>query len=132
VTAVSAAAAAAAFVAVATTAACATPPTLHLNAVVYDIHESGRVYTDKEKLFQGTTRVGEDSSRCTKLSKSSYRCSGTYTLPHGTLQFSGTVPLGSNHLAITGGTGIYKGVRGTVATDFNKAGTQAKETLSFT
>jgi hypothetical protein len=32
---------------------------------------------------------------------------------------------------MTGGSGAYKSARGTVLTEYNKAGTRAKETLSF-
>jgi hypothetical protein len=115
-------------------AAWATPPTLHLTAVVYDAHTSGHVFSSKERLFQGTTKVGEDSSRCTETSSTATRCVGSYTLKHGTIQFSGTISNASdtNRLKITGGTGTYKGAHGTVLTEYNKAGTKAKETLTFT
>jgi hypothetical protein len=115
-------------------AASAAPPTLHLNAVVYDVHTSkGGAVSSKEKLTQGTTAIGEDSSRCTPASKTTVRCVGSYTLTHGTLQISGTIPRAGNvnHLAVTGGTGSYKGVRGTGVTEYNKAGTKAKETITF-
>jgi hypothetical protein len=114
-------------------AAWATPPTLHLSATVYDTHTSGHVISSKEKLFQGTTKVGEDSSRCTETSSTATHCVGSYTLKHGTIQFSGTISNASdtNRLTITGGTGTYKGARGTVLTEYNKAGTKAKETLTF-
>jgi hypothetical protein len=114
--------------------ASATPSTLHLNAVVYDVHTGkGEVVSSKEKLTQGTTRVGEDSSRCTPASKTTVRCVGSYTLTHGTLQFSGTIPRSgeTNRLSVTGGTGVYKNARGTVVTEYNKAGTKAKETITF-
>jgi hypothetical protein len=32
---------------------------------------------------------------------------------------------------MTGGTGDYKDARGTVLTEYNKAGTKAQETLTF-
>ena len=111
----------------------ATPPTLHLNAIVYDTHTSMGSFSSKEKLYQGTTKVGEDRSRCTETSKTAVHCVGSYTLKHGTIQFSGTISNASdtNRLTITGGTGTYKGVRGTVLTEYNNAGTKAKETLTF-
>jgi hypothetical protein len=112
----------------------ATPPTLHLSAIVYDTHTSIHTFSSKEKLFQGTAKVGEDSSRCTETSQTATHCVGSYTLKHGTIQFSGTISNASetNRLKITGGTGTYKGVAGTVLTEYNKAGTKAKETLTFT
>jgi hypothetical protein len=111
----------------------ATPATLHLNAIVYDTHTSMHVFSSKERLFQGTTKVGEDSSRCTETSSTATHCAGSYTLKHGTIQFSGTISNASdtNRLTITAGTGTYKGVHGTVLTEYNKAGTKAKETLTF-
>jgi hypothetical protein len=114
-------------------AASAKPATLHLTAIVYDVHDSNGVFSSKEKLSEGTTHVGEDSSRCTKASKGTLHCVGSYELTHGTLQFSGTIPAAenTNRLAITGGTGVYKGVRGTVLTEYNKPGTRAKETITF-
>jgi hypothetical protein len=114
--------------------ASAVPSTLHLNAVVYDVHTSkGGAVSSKEKLTQGTKAIGEDSSRCTPASKTTVRCAGSYTLTNGTLQISGTIPRAGdvNHLAVTGGTGSYKGARGTVVTEYNKAGTKAKETITF-
>lgn len=114
--------------------ASAVPATLHLNAVVYDVHTSkGEVVSSKEKLSQGSTAVGEDSSRCTPASKTTVRCVGSYTLTHGTLQFSGTIPRSgeTNRLSITGGSGAYKNARGTVLTEYNKPGTKAKETITF-
>jgi hypothetical protein len=114
--------------------AVAAPSTLHLNAVVYDVHTgNGEVVSSKEKLTQGTTPVGEDSSRCTPASKTTVRCTGSYTLKHGTLQFSGTISRSgaTNHLSVTGGTGSYKNARGTVVTEYNRAGTKAKETITF-
>ena len=115
------------------TVAWAVPPTLHLNAIVYDAHWSMRVYSSREKVFEGTTKVGEDYSRCTETSKTAVHCVGSYALKHGTIQFSGTISNESdtNRLTITGGTGTYKGARGSAVTEYNKLGTRAKETLTF-
>jgi hypothetical protein len=113
--------------------ASATPATLHLTATVYEHSQKGSVYSSKERVFEGSKRVGEDSSRCTEVSKTGTHCVGSYTLTHGTIKFSGTIPLNSdtNRLKISGGTGAYRGVGGTVLTEYNKAGTKAKETLTF-
>jgi hypothetical protein len=116
-------------------AASAKPATLRLSAVVYDVHTGqGEVVSSKEKLSQGGASVGEDSSRCTPVSKTSVHCTGSYELTHGTLQFGGTIARSgaANRLAVLGGTGDYKGARGTVVTEYNKAGTRAKETITFT
>lgn len=84
-------------------------------------------------MYQGSTRLGEDSSRCTEVSTTKTHRIGSYTLTHGTIKFSGAISNASdtNRLRITGGTGTYKGVHGTVLTEYNKAGTKAKETLTF-
>jgi hypothetical protein len=107
----------------------AHPATLRLTATVYDVHP----YSSKEKVYEGTTKVGEDSSTCTKRTSSTIHCIGSYKLTNGTILFSGTISNSSNtnRLAITGGTGRYKNVRGAVLTEFNKAGTKAKETITF-
>jgi Dirigent-like protein len=114
--------------------ASAKPATLRLSAVVYDVHSGqGEVITSKEKLSQGVGSVGEDSSRCTPVSKTTVHCTGSYKLTHGTLQIAGTIPrvANTNHLSVVGGTGAYKGARGTVVTEYNKPGTRAKETITF-
>jgi hypothetical protein len=107
--------------------------TLHLSATVYDGHTSKGVYSSKEKVYEGSKKIGEDSSSCTKRSSSTVHCVGSYRLTHGTISFAGTILNSSdtNRLAIISGTGSYKGARGTVSTEYNKAGTKAKETISF-
>jgi hypothetical protein len=110
----------------------AAPATLHLNAIVQKPKSLGSgTYVSKEELFEGDKRVGEDVSRCSESSNEMFHCEGSYTLTHGTIKFAGTVKSGNNRLAMTGGTGAYKSARGTVLTEFNKAGTRAKETLTF-
>jgi hypothetical protein len=115
------------------TVAAAHPATLHLTATVYDGHVSKGVYSSKEKVYDGTTKLGEDSSSCSKKTSSTVHCAGSYKLTHGTILFSGTISNSSNtnRLTITGGTGSYKDARGTVLTEYNKAGTKAKETITF-
>ena len=60
-------------------------------------------------------------------------CTGSYRLAHGTIEFAGVISSSSNtnRLAITGGTGSYRSARGTVLTEYNRAGTKAKETIFF-
>ena len=101
----------------------AIPATLHLSAIVYDTHQSKGVFSSKERVFQGTTKVGEDYSRCTEASSTTVHCVGSYTLQHGTIRFSGTISNASdtNRLTITAGTGNYKGARGTVRTEYRQS-----------
>jgi hypothetical protein len=107
--------------------------TLHLSATVYDGHTSKGVYSSKERVYEGAKKIGEDSSSCTKRSSSTVHCVGSYRFTHGTISFAGTISNSSdtNRLAIISGTGSYRGARGTVSTEYNKAGTKAKETISF-
>jgi len=58
---------------------------------------------------------------------------GSHTLSGGTIDFSGTISTttDTNRLSMTGGTGSYKNARGTVLTEYNRAGTKARETLTF-
>ena len=110
------------------------PATLHLTATVYDVHTIKGVYSSKERVYEGTTKVGEDSSSCTKETSSTVHCTGSYKLKHGTILFSGTISDTSdtNRLTITGGTGSYRNARGTVFTEYNRLGTKATETITFT
>jgi hypothetical protein len=113
----------------------AAPAPLHLTAYVYDIHSGKGVYSSHEKLYEGSRKVGEDYSRCVEASNHrSTHCVGSYTLSHGTVDFSGTISTASNtnRLSMTGGTGSYKSARGTVLTEYNRTGTKARETLTFT
>jgi len=116
------------------TASQAAPAALHLTAYVYDTHSAKGVFSSREKVYQGSRKVGEDYSRCTEASnRRSTHCVGGYTLSHGTIDFSGTISTTSdtNRLSMTGGTGSYKDARGTVLTEYNKAGTKALETITF-
>jgi hypothetical protein len=109
-------------------------PTLHVSATVYDKHTTASgTFSSRERLTQGGAHIGEDSSRCTPSSKTTVRCTGSYTLSGGTFQIAGTISNDSNtnRLEITGGSGRYKGARGSVLTEYNRAGTSAKETITF-
>jgi hypothetical protein len=121
-------------VGIAAQAADATLPTLHVSALVYDKQTtSGGTFSSREKLTRGGAHIGEDFSRCTPNSKTTVRCTGSYTLSGGTFQIAGTISNDSNtnRLEITGGTGRYRGARGNVLTEYNRAGTSAKETITF-
>jgi hypothetical protein len=112
--------------------AAAHPATLHLTATVYDVHTVKDVSSSKERVYEGSMKVGEDSSTCTRKTSSTAHCTGSYRLTDGTIRFSGTISSSNtNRLTITGGTGSYKGARGTVLTEYNRLGTKAKETITF-
>jgi hypothetical protein len=113
----------------------AAPATLHLTAYVYDAHSGKGVFSSHEKVYEGSQKLGEDYSRCTEASNHrSTHCVGSYTISGGTIDFAGTISTSSDtdRLAMTGGTGRYKDARGTVLTEYDKAGTKARETLTFT
>jgi hypothetical protein len=112
----------------------ATPAALHLTASVYAKQTaSNGTVTSRERVFQNGTRIGEDFSTCTKRPHGTFKCQGEYTLTHGHLKFAGVIPGGTstNTLAITGGTGRYSDARGHVRTEYNRTGTSAKETVTF-
>jgi hypothetical protein len=109
-------------------------PTLHLSAAVYGKHTTaGGTLSSHERLTQNGAHIGEDFSRCTPSSRTTVRCSGSYTLSGGTFQIAGTISNDSdtNRLEITGGTGRYRGARGNVLTEYNRTGTSARETITF-
>jgi hypothetical protein len=122
-------------VAIAASTSQAAPAPLHFSAVVYGKHTSSDgTFSSHERLSVNGKRVGEDFSRCMRVDGGhDYRCSGSYTLAHGTIAFSGEIPAGknSNTLNVTGGTGSYKHARGHVHTVYNAAGTRATETITF-
>jgi hypothetical protein len=99
-------------------AATASPSFVIHNNPTYSLHTHGR----------------DPRSTCTKKTSSTVHCTGSYKLTHGTILFSGTISNSSNtnRLTITGGTGSYKGARGTVLTEYNAGETKAKETITFT
>jgi hypothetical protein len=117
--------------AVAVSQAASTP--LHLAAMVYDVHDSGGTVSSWEKLYEEGVKHGEDYSRCTPTSQEEVHCVGRYMLERGEIAFAGSISKSStiNRLAITGGTGAYKHAHGTVLTEYNRAGTRAKETITF-
>jgi hypothetical protein len=68
-------------------------------------------------LYQRGTghRIGEASMVCTYISTTQRNCSGTYTLPRGTIVTSGALSTRLLYeLAIVGGTGLYDNARGTL------------------
>ncbi len=115
------------------TAASAAVVTLHLNAVIFGVHESKGVLYSSERVSDGKGLTGEDSTRCIFISRSRIRCHGIYKLPNGTILFGGTQPRysDSNLLSITGGTGAYAGAHGIAFTQFNRTGKRAKELLKI-
>ena len=69
-------------------------------------------------LYQDGTKIGEDGGTCTVVragSEITMHCLGTNTLPDGQIAVQGLAAPGEPfELAITGGTGRYRAVRGQV------------------
>jgi hypothetical protein len=68
-------------------------------------------------LYQRGTghRIGGGSLVCTFVTPTQRNCSGTYTLPRGTIVASGALSTRLLYeLAIVGGTGLYDNARGTL------------------
>ena len=75
----------------------------------------------------GTKRQGTLTATCTvwrttKKGEPPMLCDGVYALPGGDLVVSGRLTPGTQHLAITGGTGAYAGAHGTMTSTETKAG----------
>jgi hypothetical protein len=59
--------------------------------------------------------IGHADVICTYTTRHARQCDGTYTLPKGKIVVTGSYTFGQFHeLAVTGGTGIYDNVRGTL------------------
>ena len=58
--------------------------------------------------------VGSDRGTALQLADGSARFTGTAVLPGGTVSISGVLASPSSTLTVTGGTGTYQGVRGTL------------------
>ena len=79
---------------------------------------AGDVLTFANDVFNAadTAKVGTDQGYCIRVVKgASYECNWTTLLPGGHIVVEGPFPDAANStLAITGGTGRYRGARGTM------------------
>ena len=79
---------------------------------------AGDVLTFANDVFNAgdTAKVGTDQGYCIRVVKgTSYECNWTTLLPGGQIVVEGPfLDAGSSTLAITGGTGRYRGARGTM------------------
>jgi hypothetical protein len=78
-----------------------------------------------EKLYNARGKqVGTDAAQCTRLFDASSLCTGVYKLRGGQIhvQLVQPGPTGVYDQAVTGGTGRYAGVRGTVTVDQQPGG----------
>ena len=125
--------------------AATVPAATQANAVTFTVVAKGLAYTTTAKgddLVAGDTfevneadrvggrRVGTDYVACTAVTKTVSECNATWNFGRlGTIQVGGLDPSTSNSfvVAITGGTGRYAGVSGTVGISFPKGDGPARQ-----
>jgi allene oxide cyclase len=89
---------------------------------------TGDIFTFHNAIYDSTdaTKVGKDSGMCIRESPKAgtWECVWTTILPDGSITaegpFSDTAP--SDTYAVTGGTGLYENVRGSLVETVNAAG----------
>lgn len=84
-----------------------------------DVPEVGDAFTFTDDLRQDGALVGTNEGTCTVMPENAISCVATLTFAGGTVRVSGPVDEGEDESAasiigITGGTGDYAGVRGTL------------------
>ncbi len=90
-------------------------------------------YELRELVYAGARQTGEGSTRCSRPLQGGRRCSGSFTLEQGQIDFAGWIS-GSGattRFAITGGGGRYRNRRGTVLSVYSHGGTRVAETITF-
>ena len=95
---------------------------------------SGNTVTFKEKLTVGKRAIGTDKVVCVAAGGPVFNCHGVYTLtsPRGTIKAAGKNDQSKtiNIVRITGGTGAFKGAKGTIEVRVNGA-TGSLQTFTF-
>ena len=78
-----------------------------------------------------TARVGANHGYCVALTQRLSHCAGTARLMGGTIEFAGNVSNSSQfRIAITGGTGPFKGAEGQVTVqNLNASGSLSRDTI---
>ena len=80
----------------------------------YDFSAGDVVIVTRDLYTQRGARAGSLKLVCIATSQTTQQCNGTETLAGGTLEVAGlSTPATSTTVAITGGTGSYRGARGT-------------------
>ncbi len=113
----------------------AAPAPLHLSVVVgFRQFRTNGSYELRDLVYTGARQTGEGSTRCSRLLQGRRRCSGSFTLEQGQIDFAGSAPNSSTsttRFTITGGGGRYSRSRGTVLSVYSRGGTRAAETINF-
>jgi hypothetical protein len=99
----------------------------------YDFSAGDIVIVTRDLYTQQGARAGELKLVCIATGQTTQQCNGTETLASGTLEVAGiSTSAPSTTVAITGGTGAYRGARGTsISTDRHGNSDTADQTITF-
>jgi allene oxide cyclase-like protein len=99
----------------------------------YDFSAGDVVIVSRDLYTQHGARAGSLKLVCIATSQTTQQCTGTETLAGGTLEVAGiSTPAPNATVAITGGTGSYRGARGTsTSTDRHGNNDTADQTITF-
>lgn len=99
----------------------------------YDFSAGDIVIVARDITTARGSRVGSLRLVCIATSATTQQCSGTETLPAGTLELAGTsAPRPTTSVAVIGGTGAYAGAHGTsVSSDRKNNADIADQTITL-
>jgi hypothetical protein len=99
----------------------------------YDFSAGDVVIVTRDLYTQQGARAGSLKLVCIATSSTTQQCNGTEALAGGTLEVAGiSTQAPSTTVAITGGTGTYRGARGTsISTDRHGNSDTADQTITF-
>ena len=99
----------------------------------YDFSAGDVVIVTRDLYTQRGARAGSLKLVCIATSQTTQQCNGTETLAGGTLEVAGlSTPATSTTVAITGGTGSYRGARGTsISADRHGNSDTADQTITL-
>jgi hypothetical protein len=112
-------------------AALATPKSFtDVGTISYEDGTAQNHYIE-ENLTSGGRKIGHDLLHCTMISAEADHCSATFTFSGGTVAVSGTDRNQTNNqLRIVGGTGAYRGAKGTLSLHA-ESGQRTVQTFAF-
>jgi lipopolysaccharide export system protein LptA len=115
----------------ASAAASSSATTISAVAMQQTSKTSGKKLTFTESLTSGVKVIGHDRVTCISNGSTSATCTALFTLARGTISVAGKVSFTapSSTLRITGGTGAYKGKKGTLR--LTPAGTRSLEVFTI-
>ena len=112
--------------------ASAKPATFTAQAYQTSDSHSGNTQHFTETLKANGAVIGTDKIACVLTSASAAKCTAVFTFAKGTVMVAGLLKQNqpSTTMTITGGTGAYKGAKGSMALHF-LSGTKSTETFTF-